>query len=131
MAILTAYAQGGGGFRNYVGALRSRGLIEGDRTLLRITEAGLAELGDFDPLPHGDELLQHWYRQLGKAEREVLEVLAAAYPNVRTVEQVAQGTQTGYEPAGGGFRNAIGRLRSLELVTGKSYNLRASAELFD
>jgi hypothetical protein len=40
-------------------------------------------------------------------------------------------TQTGYEPGGGGFRNAIGRLRSLELVVGKSDNLRASESLFD
>jgi hypothetical protein len=129
VAILTAYAQGGGGFRNYIGALRSRCLIEGDKTLLYITHAGLAELGDFEPRPRGDELLQHWYRQLGKAERGILEALAASYPSPRTAEQVA--TQTGYEPGGGGFRNAIGRLRSLELVVGKSDNLRASESLFD
>jgi hypothetical protein len=37
VAVLTGYAAAGGGFNNYLGALRSRGLIEGDGDKLTIT----------------------------------------------------------------------------------------------
>ncbi len=40
VAVLTGYAATGGGFNNYLGALRSRGLIKGDGDSLRITETG-------------------------------------------------------------------------------------------
>jgi hypothetical protein len=45
VAVLTGYAATGGGFNNYLGALRSRGLIEGDGDRLTITEAGTQVLG--------------------------------------------------------------------------------------
>ena len=38
--------------------------------------------------------------------------------------------KAGYEANGGGFNNALGRLRTLELVQGRG-ELRASANLFD
>jgi len=126
VAILTGYAVGGGGFNNYLSALRARGFIEGSGEL-RITDAGVGALGSFEPLPTGAELLQHWLGQLGKAERLILEALAAEYPKALTKEDV--GTLTGYEPSGGGFNNALSRLRTLELVSGRG-ELRASEDLF-
>jgi hypothetical protein len=128
VALLTGYAIGGGGFNNYIGALRSRGLLEGGREALRITDAGLAALGEFDPLPQGQALLAHWLGQLGKAERAVLSSLASAYPKAMAKDQVA--AAAGYAADGGGFNNALGRLRTLELIEGRG-ELRASAELFE
>ena len=61
------------------------------------------------------------------AERAVLKVLTDAYPQALTAEEVAE--RAGYEAAGGGFRNALGKLRTLELITGRG-ELRASEELF-
>ncbi len=126
VAILTAYAVKGGAFQNYLGSLRSRGYIEG-RDLLRITEAGMAALGSYEPLPAGRDLLEHWLRQLGKAERLILQHLAEIYPAAATKENL--GVATGYEPSGGGFLNAVGKLRTLELIEGRG-ELRASEELF-
>ena len=51
VAVLAGYAASGGGFNNYLGALRSRGLIEGDGDRLMITEAGIRALGSWEPLP--------------------------------------------------------------------------------
>lgn len=113
VAILTGYASGGGGFKNYLSALRTRGLIEGTGDL-RITAEGSAELGDFEPLPEGKELLKHWLGQLGKAERLILEAVAAGKSTIDDVAQAA-----GYEVGGGGFKNAVSRLRTLELVSGR------------
>ena len=127
VALLTRYAHSGGGFNNALSALRGHGLIEGDQGHLRITEQGLQMLGDYESLPQGDELLQHWMRQLGKAERAALEALVEVYPREMTKEKLAE--RAGYEAGGGGFNNALSRLRTLELISGRG-ELRASEDLF-
>lgn len=128
VAVLTCYAADGGGFKNALGALRTAGRIDGTGDCLVITDAGRTALGDFTPLPHGDALLQHWYRQLGKAERKALESLVEVYP--RTLSKAQLASLSGYDEDGGGFKNALGRLRTLELVKGKA-EIKASEDLFD
>lgn len=128
VALLSAYAVGGGGFSNLLSSLRTKGWVEGSSELT-ITRAGHAALGPVDSLPSSrDALLQHWYSQLGKAERLILETLAKVYPRGRTKEQI--GALTGYEPAGGGFNNALSRLRTLELIEGRG-ELKLAEELGD
>lgn len=127
VAILTGYTANGGGFRNSVGSLRSAGLINGVADRLEITHAGLSALGQFTPLPHGQELLEHWFRSLGRAERKILEVLTEAYPHTLSKAQIA--TRAGYETEGGGFRNALGKLRTLELIEGRG-EMRAKDDFF-
>src|SRR6266849_3866971 len=126
--VLTGYAATGGGFNNYLGALRSRGMIQGDGERLTITETGIQTLGSWEPLPAGSALIDYWRSRLGKAERLILETLTQAYPDALTKEEVA--AKAGYEANGGGFNNALGRLRTLELVQGRG-ELRASDNLFE
>ena len=128
VAVLTGYAAAGGGFNNYLGALRSRGLIAGDGDGLTITESGMRTLGSWEPLPTGSGLVDYWCARLGKAERLILETLTRIYPGHLSKEEVA--AKAGYEANGGGFNNALGRLRTLELVRGRG-ELRASDNLFD
>jgi uncharacterized protein len=127
VAVLTGYASGGG-FNNYLGALRSRGLIEGDGDSLRICQPGIRTLGSWEPLPTGAALIDYWRSRLGEAERLILEALTQVYPNALTKDEVA--VNAGYEPSGGGFNNALGQLRKLELVQGRG-ELRASDNFFD
>jgi len=127
VAVLTGYAVGGGGFNNAIGALRSAGRINGSADRLVITPQGISDLGPFDPLPQGQDLLRYWLGQLGKAERKALEELAAAYPRTLSKPQLA--ARAGYEPGGGGFNNALSRLRTLELISGRG-EMRASEEFF-
>ena len=63
MAILSGYAPNGGGFNNYLGALRTRALIRGNADRLTITEAGVEALGSWEPLPTGPELIDYWRGQ--------------------------------------------------------------------
>jgi hypothetical protein len=128
VAVLTGYAATGGGFNNYLGALRSRGLIVGEGDRLTISETGIEVLGSWEPLPAGTALIDYWRNRLGKAERLILEALTQAYPEPLSKEEVA--AKAGYEAAGGGFNNALGRLRTLELVQGRG-KLQASENLFD
>lgn len=126
IAILTGYAINGGGFNNALGALRNANRIEGTGHM-RITQDGINALGSFAPLPHGRALMDYWLAQLPKAEREALSAIAAVYPSSLPKESVAKAA--GYQPNGGGFNNALGRLRSLELIEGRG-DLRASDALF-
>jgi hypothetical protein len=128
VAVLTGYAANGGGFNNYLGALRSREFIDGNAERLIITESGLETLGSWEPLPKGSALVDYWRGRLGKAERLILETLAEAYPRALAKEELA--AKAGYEASGGGFNNALGRLRTLELVQGRG-DLRANGSLFD
>lgn len=126
-AVMSGYALGGGGFNNAIGALRTAGLITRDGDLLRITPEGLGVAGDVERLPTGPELVRFWMSQLGKAEREILQAVAAVYPD--GLDKATIGERTGYTPGGGGFNNALGRLRTLQLVTGKDI-IKASDDLF-
>lgn len=128
VAILTGYAHTGGGFNNYVSALRTRGLVGDMGEQLVITPTGTRALGSYSPLPTGTALFQHWQGQLGKAEREILRVLFEEWPDSRPKEYVA--VKAGYAPDGGGFNNALSRLRTLELIEGKA-KLKASDQLQD
>jgi hypothetical protein len=128
VALLTGYSSKGGGFNNALSALRRQGYMEGGKANLRITPAGLASGIDWEPLPTGSALVDHWLRQLRKAERAILAVLVDVYPAGLLKAEV--GERTGYEPTGGGFNNALSRLRTLELID-RGTDLRASGDLME
>ncbi|HKQ08336.1 MAG TPA: helicase HerA-like domain-containing protein [Blastocatellia bacterium] len=127
IAIMSGYSHRGGTFNNYLSALRTKGYIERESHSIRITEAGLAT-APYQRLPSGYELIQHWLNQLGKAERSILSTLINAYPEELSKEEIAK--QSGYEANGGGFNNALSKLRTLELVRGYK-RLKATDEFFN
>jgi hypothetical protein len=114
LGLLSGYSVKSSGFGNALGALRSAGLLNRGQPI-QITPDGLAALGDdWEPLPTGEALTEHWMRQLGKAERAILTFLLEAWPATVTRDELAAGT--GYSASSSGFGNALGRLRSLDLV---------------
>lgn len=126
IAAITGYAVNGGGFNNSLSALRSKLYItSGDP--MQISSQGSTALGAYDPLPTGKQLVDFWLRQLNKAEAAILNQVCRAYPNPLTKDAIA--TFTGYQADGGGFNNALSRLRTLELITGRG-EIRASENLF-
>jgi hypothetical protein len=119
VALLTGYAGGGGGFLNALGALRSMGFITKGDPITITPEGEAAITGLWEPLPTGAELREHWKSKggkggIGKAGAAILDALAAVWPNSMTKEELAN--VTGYAVGGGGFLNALGRLRTLGLV---------------
>jgi hypothetical protein len=136
VGVIAGYAHRGGAFNNAVGALRSKGYVMPGEPL-RITSEGLAAHGPVKPLPTGDELYEYWlnHPDLGKAEREILRVLVKeARGGEWSKEEIAPATVsdrgTPYEPNGGSFNNAIGRLRTFELIEGKG-RLKAAKGFFE
>jgi len=125
IAVLTGRSQKSSGFRNALGKLRTNGLVVGSDPLTA-TGAGIAAIPNPAPLPVGEALLAHWLGKLGKAERDIL-----GYLHRMTVpcskEDIADATERSVKSSG--FRNALGRLRTLELIEG-SDPISASAELY-
>jgi hypothetical protein len=125
IAVLTGRSQKSSGFRNALGKLRSNGLVVGSNPLTA-TEAGIAAIPNPAPLPRGEALLAHWLGKLGKAERDILDYLhRMTVPCSK--EDIADATERSVKSSG--FRNALGRLRTLELIEG-SDPITASAELY-
>jgi ribosomal protein S7 len=119
----------GGTFSTYLSRARTSGWIEGDKSGVRITQAGIDALGSFELLPGGEQLYQYWLGQLGESgAARILRALYEAHPNALTKEEVGERAQI--STAGGSFSTYLSRLRSLELITGNK-ELKASDELFE
>lgn len=117
-----------GTFGTYLGRLRSSGWIEGGESLL-LTSAGVAALGNYEPLPEGEELLRYWLNDLGSSGAgRMLAVLAESYPQTLTKEDLGQRASISH--SSGTFGTYLGKLRTLELVEGRG-ELRASKEFFE
>jgi uncharacterized protein len=132
LGLLSGYAIKGGGFNNYLSAMRGTGYIIGDGNgPFQITPTGLKALGSYNELPDdSDELFKEWlgHKKVGKAHRLIMEALRAE-ESPMTKEALAMACE--YEPTGGGFANALSTLRTLGIIEGKkeislAENLRAS-----
>jgi hypothetical protein len=126
LGTLSGYSSSGGSFGTYISRLRGKGHIEGADTI-RITAGGLAALGEFEPLPRGEELQRYWLSRLGKGEAAILAVLLQQYPNAVSRDELGQ--LSGYEASGGSFATYLSRLRTKELVHER--DLRASDAFFE
>lgn len=129
LALRTVYAWNAGGFGNLLGSMRGRGLITpASEPEIALTNEGRAyaarlTLEKLPPVLYGRELLDAWKRTAGrrvsaKAIGAILDALAFVYPGKLTRREL--GERTGYAPDAGGFGNAIGKVRGLGLVEGKT-----------
>lgn len=118
IALLTGYSVSGH-FKNVIGGLRTKGYITKSEPIF-ITDDGLAAIeGQWEPLPTGPELREMWKAKQGKKGigalgGKILDALAEVYPDSMPTEKLAE--VTGYSVSGH-FKNVLGRLRSLELVS--------------
>lgn len=125
LSLVSGYSSTSSSFSNALGALRSAGLVDRGVSPIRATPAGLEAMPVVPAPPTREERIAFWGGRLGKAERTFLDVLTAAYPDSLTKEEISE--RTGYSATSSSFSNALGRLRSLELVEG----FAASAELME
>lgn len=118
-----------GTFGTYLGKLRSIGWIDGTGDAMTLTADGVAALGNYQPLPEGEALLTHWLSELGSGGAgRMLRTLADVYPEALTKE--ALGVLAEISHTSGTFGTYLGKLRTLELIEGKT-DLRAAAEFFE
>ncbi len=125
LAVLSGYSSNSGGFKNSLAKLRMSECITRGQTA-ELTAIGLQTLGDFTPLPTGRRLQDYWMSKLGKCEATLLAVLL---DNRTGVECCDLAQASGYSPDSGGFKNALSRLRTLELMT-RGWPAKPSDHLF-
>jgi hypothetical protein len=113
----------------YLQRLRVVGLVVENGGSARATPEGFASLGDdFELLPTGDALLEHWRHRLPQGELAVLECVVAAWPEA--IDRAAIEETTGFKRS---TRDAyLQRLRSRRLIEEiERGRVKASAQLFD
>lgn len=125
LALLAGYSWSGT-FSNALGAMRVAGCIVGsNRDVMRITDAGMAALGTYDPLPTGQALRDYWLNKFGRCERSILEALLN---NPSGLDKDRMCEITGYAWSGT-FSNALGTLRTAGVMVGQNSSvMRASVE---
>lgn len=129
LAILSRYSSASSHVDNTISSLRTRGLLVGGPHSLRITDEGLAALGDYERLPSGDALRDYWVREMGAAGGKFLRALIDAYPGTMTRNEVAEAA--GYSTESSHVDNTLSALRTRELIEGGPRELRASKELME
>ncbi|HEY3679003.1 MAG TPA: DUF87 domain-containing protein [Bradyrhizobium sp.] len=128
LSILVDIAPKGGTWRTYMADLRREGWVEGGKDHMRITTAGLGALGDWEPLPTGEELVQYWRNRLGDSgKRAIFDAVVARYPDSIDVDEVSR--ITGIARAGGTWRTYMAELRGLGIIEGRG-DLQAASDLF-
>lgn len=111
----------------YIARLVQKGFVETRGQELHPTSAGSAAIGNFEPLPTGEALIEYWRSRLPEGERKTLEVLIASHGEDVDREKIDE--QTGYKRSS---RDAyLTRLKARGLVEFSGRGMvRASAELF-
>lgn len=126
---LARLAPKSGNFGNILGKMRGEGLIDyPGNNLIALTDAGRAAVAPCDPIPN-DEMLSRVYGALKGRQNEMLQVIAAAYPDPISSEDI--GRHMGLVHTSGNFGNIRGRLSTLGFITYPSSGMaRAHDDLF-
>ena len=73
----------------FIRQLKSKGLVEGSGPIVA-TAAGISALGtDYQRLPTGDALREHWARTLAGGELRIFEIITSKYPEPIHKDQIA------------------------------------------
>ncbi len=107
----------------YIQRLSAKGFLEISGNGLHATKEGIRALGrDYQPLPTGRALLNHWLQELPDGESQVLKLAASTYPRPVTRDRVSE--VTGYKRS---TRDAyIQRLVARRLITTDYNGITAS-----
>ncbi|MDB5448075.1 MAG: hypothetical protein JWQ97_3392 [Phenylobacterium sp.] len=104
----------GGGFNNYLGALRSSGFITYPQPgMVALTDDGRARATAPSAISNS-EVQEAALAKVQPQHRRVMEIVLRAYPDQVSREDVA--AEVGMNAGGGGFNNYLGRLRSLLML---------------
>jgi uncharacterized protein len=126
LTVLTGYKRSSRD--TYLQRLGSDDMVEERGGQIVATEVGLDALGpDFEPLPTGDALREHWLGKLPEGERRILEIVVAKHPLAVDREVISEAT--GY--ARSSRDTYLQRLSARRLVDSGRDGVRASEELFD
>ena len=116
LGIISGLATRGGSYNKTMATLRQEQYIEGGGgSMLKITPLGIEAVGEPEPLPTGQDLLEHWK---GKLRNKSAETILVAFVEHETLTTEELGDVTGLATRGGSFNKAMARLRAMDLIRG-------------
>jgi hypothetical protein len=126
LTVLTGYKRSSRD--TYLQRVQQRGLIAAHGGRIIATPAGVEALaGDFEPLPTGAALREHWLGRLPEGERRILAIVANAFPHGVERERISD--LTGYKRSS--RDTYLQRLAARQLVVNEGRGaVRATEELF-
>ncbi len=129
MGTIAVFTIKGGTFKTYLSELQRTGWIEVSGNDITITESGLENVGNIEPLSTDPSvLLEMWASKFRVGAGNLLKVIAQEYPNHITKEMLGEKANMIIE--GGTFKTYLSELRRNGLITISGDNIKASKELF-
>jgi uncharacterized protein len=114
LAAWAEYSPNSGGFNNYLGSLRSAGLIEyPEGGHVTITDTGRQHAQPGEAPASSEEMLERAKRVLGGSEAKLLEIL---HESREQCSKTDLAEAAGFSPNSGGFNNYLGHMRTLGFV---------------
>lgn len=131
MAALARLSHTSGSFSTYMSTLKREGLLIGEGNLFTITQEGLNQAGEVEPLPTDpEELINLWCSVIGDGSgaARMLRVLATHHPNAITKEQLGEEVNMAQS---GSFSTYISTLKRNGLIKSSGQSIKISDELFN
>jgi hypothetical protein len=129
LALLSKLSPRSGTYGTYLSSLRSNGFIvmEGDQ--IKISQQGMAHMGEIKSRPQTtEETLAMWRDNLSGGARRMFEVLTESYPSPISKEEL--GERTELSPKSGTFGTYLSMLKGNGLVEVNGSTVKASSNLF-
>lgn len=127
LSIMSEYSKNSSTFGNGLTELRKINAISGSDPI-SITDDGLAAVGDFEPLPTGEQARAYWSNSLPPCPKAIFAVLLHHHGHNLSREDL--GVESGYSVTSSTFGNGLTYLRKLGLIEG-SKDLKAVDTLFE
>ena len=118
----------GGSFATYISRLRSRGYVDGSKSI-RITEQGVRTANELGIQASEDSKvgLEKWLTKLGGGAKKIYEVVLSDPDRIFSKEEL--GAATNLESRGGSFNTYISRLCTLGLIVRDNGGIRFNPEI--
>lgn len=113
LAFNVGMAAGGGGFNNYLGALRSGGFIDYQDGGVVLTEEGRA-IGEAPDAISNEQVQAVMLAKVKPAQQRIMNILIDMFP--AHVEKTKLADLIGMAPGAGGFNNYLGNLRTMQMI---------------
>jgi uncharacterized protein len=115
LATLTRVSASSGGFRNKLGSLRSKGMVDYPQDdFVSLTMQGREIAPAVDPPTSPDEMLDRCKAVVSKPQAAILDSLFRSYPN--PIDRVDLAGSISVSESSGGFRNKLGSLRTAGMI---------------
>ena len=117
LGVLAGMSSRSGTFAGYLSTMRGNGWMLDEGGLMFATEEGVEALGDFDPLPTGDALVEYWQGQLGQGGvRRIFDALIEAGADGLNRDDLAEAAEL--SARSGTYAGYLSKLRTLKLAAG-------------